>query len=112
LRDLAGQGLLRSAQDVSDGGLAVALAECVMLGGCGAILRFEHRSLEVALFSEDQGRVVVTCADEDVEAMIANAGHRGVGAVSIGRTGGDHLAVEGAFDLSVDALRAAWDPEA
>ena len=65
VRALAARRLLRSAQDISDGGLAVALAECAMLGGVGATIEIQDRP-EVALFSEDQGRAVVGCRPEDV----------------------------------------------
>jgi phosphoribosylformylglycinamidine synthase len=112
LRDLAASRLVRSAQDVADGGLAVALAECAMLGGCGAILRLEHPSLEVALFSEDQGRAVVTCALDVLETVMRRAEDHGVSASRLGSTGGDRLVVDDALDLSVDALRAAWEPQA
>src|SRR5437899_315047 len=72
LRTLAARRLLRSAQDVSDGGLAVALAECALVGGVGAILAVEDVS-DVALFSEDQGRAVITCAADCVGAILQTA---------------------------------------
>jgi phosphoribosylformylglycinamidine synthase len=113
LRDLAHQRLLRSAQDVADGGLAVALAECAMLGGTGAILQVEalDTSMEVALFSEDQGRAVVTCAPEAVQSLMELAARYSVVAIPIGTTGGDRLQVRGAFDVSVEELRRAWEPQ-
>jgi phosphoribosylformylglycinamidine synthase len=114
LRDLAARRWLRSAQDVADGGLAIAIAECAMLGGCGAILRLDvdKASMEVTLFSEDQGRAVVTCVPEITEELLALAAEGGVAATRIGSTGGDQLRVEDVLDLSVEKLRAAWDPEA
>jgi phosphoribosylformylglycinamidine synthase len=113
LRELARDELLRSAQDVADGGLAVALAECAMLGECGAILRLEvgKTSMEVVLFSEDQARAVVSCAPEAAGAVLARAAERGVAAVSVGETGGSHVRIDDAFDLGIEALRTAWDPE-
>ncbi|MGI8926623.1 MAG: phosphoribosylformylglycinamidine synthase subunit PurL, partial [Tepidiformaceae bacterium] len=55
------EGLLLSAHDCSDGGLAVAIAECCILGGCGfdGAVELEGR-LDAALFGEGQGRIVVT----------------------------------------------------
>jgi phosphoribosylformylglycinamidine (FGAM) synthase-like enzyme len=67
--------------------------------------------MEVALFSEDQGRAVVSCARVAVEAVIQLAGKHGVAATVIGTTGGTHLEVNDALRLSVDQLRQAWDPE-
>src|SRR5207245_4651827 len=77
LRTLAARRLFRSAQDVSDGGLAVALAECALVGGVGATLDVVDVS-EVALFSEDQGRAVVTCASDSVGAVLHTAAECGV----------------------------------
>jgi phosphoribosylformylglycinamidine (FGAM) synthase-like enzyme len=123
LRVLAGQRLLRSAQDVSDGGLAVALAECALVGEIGASLDID--ASEVALFSEDQGRAVVSCQPEDVAAVLEQAAAHGVPAAVAGATGGYYLRVgeragsgdnagsgdkvgEG-LNISLEALRAAWE---
>jgi len=105
--------LLRSAQDVGDGGLAVALAECALLGDCGAILQVEGpASMEVALFSEDQGRAVTTCSAASLEAVLRLAGEHRVPALDVGTTGGDRLVVDRAFDVSLAELRRHWEPEA
>jgi phosphoribosylformylglycinamidine synthase len=112
LRALASRGLLRSAQDVADGGLAVALAECALLGDCGAILHLEGPSMEVMLFSEDQGRAVVTCETSVVDHVLALADEHRVPAQVVGRTGGDRLLVERGLDLTLSELRAAWEPAA
>jgi len=111
LRSLAARRLLRSAQDVSDGGLAVALAECALVGGVGATLDVVDVS-EVGLFSEDQGRAVVTCASDSVGAVLQIADQFGVKARIAGLTGGDCLAVGDALSVSLAALRAAWEGQA
>ena len=108
LRALAAARLPRSAQDVSDGGLAVAVAECVLLGGTGATLRLSG-SPEVALFSEDQGRAVVTCAPEHVQAVSGLAHGEAVEAAVVGETGGDRLRIDNVLDVSIERLRAAWE---
>ena len=108
LRALAHRRLLRSAQDVSDGGLAVAVAECVLLGGTGATLHVSG-SPEVALFSEDQGRAVVTCAPDNVEAVLEVAHNSGVAATVVGRTGGDRLRITDILEVTIESLRAAWE---
>ena len=113
LRALADDRLLRSAQDVADGGLGVAVAECAMLGGCGAILRLEvdDASMQVALFSEDQARAVVTCAPEVLQSVVDLAVKYNVLATSVGTTGGNRLKINGALDLAVEALQTSWEPE-
>jgi phosphoribosylformylglycinamidine synthase len=112
LRDLARRGLLRSAQDVADGGLGVALAECALLGECGAILHLEGRSMEEMLFSEDQGRAVVTCERSAVDASLTCAEEHRVSVRVIGHTGGDRLQIANGLNLTLRELREAWEPEA
>jgi phosphoribosylformylglycinamidine synthase len=111
LRTLAARRLLRSAQDVSDGGLAVALAECAMIGSVGALLNVVDVS-DVALFSEDQGRAVITCASDSVGAVLQIAAESGVSARVAGTTGGDRLTVGDGLNVSLAALRAAWEGQA
>jgi phosphoribosylformylglycinamidine synthase len=132
LRRLAARRLLRSAQDVSDGGLAVALAECALVGGVGATLDVVDVS-NVALFSEDQGRAVITCASDSVGAVLQQARDGNVPAQVAGRTGGDQLRIRGkggvaaeiagtsgghslpvgdGLSVSLTALRAAWEATA
>ncbi len=110
LRELAGRGLVKSAQDVADGGLAVALAECALLGECGAILQLEGPSMEATLFSEDQGRAVVACESAAVEALITLAEAHQIPVRAVGQTGGDRLRLASALDLTLGELRAAWEP--
>jgi len=117
LRALIQARLVRSAQDVADGGLAVAVAECALLGHIGATLtgdegcgmRDEHGSVEVALFSEDQGRAVVTCAQDDLAAVLAQAATFGVPAMAVGTTGGDRVRFGTDIDVPLEALRRAWE---
>ena len=68
--------------------------------------------MEVTLFSEDQGRAVVSCAPESVGALQARAAQHGVSASVVGTTGSDSLHVEGSLELSITALCAAWEPKA
>ena len=112
LRDLAARRLLRSAQDVADGGLAIALAECALLGDCGCTLDLQvhGRTPEVLLFSEDQGRAVVTCPPSVIDEVLRLASEHGVAASAVGETGGDRLVLTGAVDLPLQQLRSAWDP--
>jgi len=113
LRNLAHRGLLRSAQDVADGGLGVALAECALLGECGAILHLEGPStMEEMLFSEDQARAVVTCEPSTSEMVLALAHEHQVPARTIGSTGSDRLQIGDGLSLTLCELREAWEPSA
>jgi phosphoribosylformylglycinamidine synthase subunit PurL len=108
LRSLAAQRLVCSAQDVSDGGLAIALAECALIGGVGATLDMPDSSA-VALFSEDQGRAVVTCQPQDIPALLTLAATHGVQAQVVGVTGGAYLEIGDALRVSLKDLREAWE---
>jgi len=78
--------LVRSAHDVSNGGLAVALAECAMDGvGCHIELA-DHANVDAIalLFSESQGRAIVSTSQS--EALLNLAHQHGLPAMRIGRT--------------------------
>jgi phosphoribosylformylglycinamidine synthase subunit PurL len=108
LRALAAQGLLRSAQDISDGGLAIALAECCFPSGIGARIDLDGDA-EVVLWSEDQGRAIVTCRADDLDVVLRIARDEKVEAKRIGTTGGDRLEIGGWINASVEELRAVWE---
>jgi phosphoribosylformylglycinamidine synthase II len=98
VRTLVRSGVLEACHDLSDGGLAVAVAEMCM-DGVGAALDLPGSgSVDARLFGEDHGRVLVAYRPE----------HRAkVGGLVLGRTGGDRLRL-GPIDLGVDAMRDAW----
>ncbi|OGD13057.1 MAG: phosphoribosylformylglycinamidine synthase II [Candidatus Aminicenantes bacterium RBG_16_66_30] len=96
-------GLLRSAHDLSEGGLAVALAESAFHSdrklGCEVDLDGELRA-DALLFGESQSRVVVTCRKADAAGLLRLASRRGVPAKLIGRVGGRDIALgRGGRDL-------------
>ncbi|MCU0648528.1 MAG: phosphoribosylformylglycinamidine synthase subunit PurL [Gemmatimonadaceae bacterium] len=88
LLDAIGKGLVRSAHDVSDGGLAVALAECCMLdrermtGASVDLTAWPALPERALLFGEAQGRVLVSTSTPD--AVVAVAQRHGVPARTIG----------------------------
>ena len=79
-------GLVRSAHDVSDGGLAVCLAESAVFSGFGADVALPASSarLDAVLFGEAQSRVVLSVAPDDAEAVRALCAERGAQATPIG----------------------------
>ena len=111
---LAQGGLLDSAHDVSDGGLAVALAECAMKKGMGAEIALEVGGVRpsAALFGESTGRVIVTYPPEAQAAVPAAAKKAGVPFAHIGRVGGPALRVaigkKVFIDEKVAALAQIW----
>ncbi|MEO5652605.1 MAG: phosphoribosylformylglycinamidine synthase subunit PurL [Marmoricola sp.] len=106
-----GVGVLSSAHDVSDGGLAQTLAESVMRNGIGAVVDLAGVSGGdpfLALFSESGARVVVTVAPEDEGRLFELAEEHGVPVTNLGCTGGEELAVDGVFSVPVTELHQAW----
>jgi len=93
-REAADKGLLRSAHDVSEGGLAVCLAECAFHSraqvGCDLDFGEEMRT-DALLFGESQSRIVVTSKPEDLDKLLGLARKKRVHAVILGETGGTEL---------------------
>jgi phosphoribosylformylglycinamidine synthase subunit PurL len=111
LLDAIEAGLVKSAHDCSEGGVAVTLAECAIAGGVGASVALDDDLAPVhSLFSETQGRIVLTCAETDAEALTDLFVARGVPFSVIGEVGGERLAVEDKLDVALVALRGAWTP--
>jgi phosphoribosylformylglycinamidine synthase len=85
-------GALRSAHDVAEGGVAVALAECCIAGGQGARVAFDG-----PLFAEGPGAFVVSGPREALARF-------GAAAQVVGEVGGHALVVEGELELPVAEL--------
>ena len=98
-------GLLAAAHDLSDGGLAVALAESCLRGGTGCTVRLPGDPF-TALFSESAGRAVVAVRPGAEEAFGRLTEEHGVPAAAIGSTGGDSLTVDGGFAIPRAELAA------
>jgi phosphoribosylformylglycinamidine synthase II len=120
LVDAAAEGLLLSAHDCSEGGLAVTLAECCFdTGGMGVAAALpvvrspkSEAGREATLFSESASRVVISTSPEDLEALMTKAAAAGVPAAIIGKTGGSRIAIdvdeERAIDVSVEETETIW----
>jgi phosphoribosylformylglycinamidine synthase subunit PurL len=102
----AAAGLLAAAHDLSDGGLAVALAESCVRGGTGCRVRLPGDPF-TALFSESAARVIVAVRPGSGTAFAELRIAYGVPGETIGHTGGDALAVEGWFTIPLAELAAA-----
>ena len=102
----AADGLLSAAHDLSDGGLAVALAESCLRGGTGCTVRLPEDPF-TALFSESAARAVVAVrpGSETALGQLAEA-HGASPAAAIGSTGGDSLTVDGCFAIPLAELAA------
>ncbi|HEX4952542.1 MAG TPA: phosphoribosylformylglycinamidine synthase subunit PurL [Thermoanaerobaculia bacterium] len=109
MRYLVSQGVVATAHDLAEGGVAVALAECCFGRGIGARVRLPLEP--TALFSETQARAVLACAPGNLETVLAEAERAGVPAREVGETGGPRLEIHaegGGLALDVRDLRATW----
>ena len=105
VRQAIEDGLVAACHDLSDGGLAVALAEMCVAGGRGANVALPEGAAEphALLFGEDQARYCIATARPD--EILARADAAGVPAAALGKSGGGDLTVEGLLTISVADLR-------
>jgi phosphoribosylformylglycinamidine synthase len=104
-------GLVRSCHDLSEGGLAVAVAEMCIAGRLGATIDvLPHDDVTTALFSESIGRLVVEVEPADVEDFVAHMDGHALVLGSVNSAGVLDLGTVGRVD--VDALVAAFTAEA
>jgi phosphoribosylformylglycinamidine synthase subunit PurL len=115
VRDLIRAGLVRSAHDCSEGGLAVALAECCLSAAepVGAAIEFfeEFSRPDQLLFNETQSRVVVSVAAGNAGAAEALCEKSGLLISRLGQVGGRHLQIKlpnHEISWNVDQLFETW----
>jgi phosphoribosylformylglycinamidine synthase len=116
VRQLVRDGMVSAAHDVSDGGLACALAEMAIAAGLGVdadldpLVELRGGSGETCLFGEGPGGVILAVAEAPAAEVLRAAEHGGVDAIDLGSAAGDRLSISAAEqDLSValaDAERA------
>jgi phosphoribosylformylglycinamidine synthase II len=128
VREAISRGLVASVQDVSGGGLAVALAEAALWSGHGATVRVPvANSPAVGLFGESPSRLVLTTPARYAPALELLARQHGLPVEVIGTVGGERLVIElagsgatgaaeergsrvaDAVEVPVDDLRHAWE---
>ena len=111
IRDLVLKGRVSAVHDLSDGGLAIALAEMAMAGRMGASIAQLPAGLSAhaALFGEDQARYLITASNDETRRILEDAASAGVPVQVIGTTGGSTLALPGCTALPVTALAEAHE---
>lgn len=109
------RGIVRSAHDTSEGGLAVCLAECAFLSegriGCEVDLAEDMRT-DALLFGESQSRIIISSKKRHVKELLALAQKARIKAAVIGRTGGKRIVIRnqgrGLIRISVEQGFRAW----
>ena len=102
-------GLLKSAHDCSEGGLAVTLAESAIVGEIGVDIRLGPVDrLDATLFGEAGARAIVSVDSEDAPKLAELAAQVGVAAMMVGMVGGERLEV-GPISLPLNEATDAWN---
>jgi phosphoribosylformylglycinamidine synthase len=112
--DAISAGLIRSAHDCAEGGIAVALAESCLLGDIGASVGIDElepgglteREAGI-LFGESQSRFLISFAREALVRLHELAGRHSVPLREVGSVGGERLCVTGCIDLPLPQVRRA-----
>ncbi|MDI6640192.1 MAG: phosphoribosylformylglycinamidine synthase subunit PurL [Methanocellales archaeon] len=108
------EGLINSAHDCSEGGLAVALAECCISHPTtkfGATINLDSLPsvrTDALLFGESQSRVVVSCSPEKLDELKKMAQANNVPAWEMGKVGGDKLSIGKWVDIDIAKLDRSW----
>jgi len=106
------RGILRSAHDISDGGLAVSLAECCIGGPDRPLgVRIETHEMirgDALLFSESPSRIVVSLEEKNLAQLQELAAEIRVPMHVIGTVGGARFVIQPLLQLPVEELRSIW----
>ncbi len=111
------QGIIKSAHDASEGGLAVALAECCIQAedkkNIGAVIELsDDIRVDALLFGETQSRIIITVSPERVKDLEGVARNSGTPFTVIGKVGGERLVIRhkssAVIDMPVDRMADKW----
>jgi phosphoribosylformylglycinamidine synthase subunit PurL len=108
LLELIKNGLINSAHDISEGGIAIALAECCIMNknyniGCEINYEYEFRK-DIDLFSESQSRVIISSDQSNEERIKAICKKYNVKISRIGVTGGNSFIIKSDVKLTLDEI--------
>ena len=103
-------GVVRSAHDVADGGLAVAVAESAIAGGIGATLDIDAADgrRDALLFGESASRIVVSTAPDRLADLERMCEENGASLTLIGRVGGARIALLPGVEVALEEADGAW----
>jgi phosphoribosylformylglycinamidine synthase II len=110
--DLIKNGIINSAHDISEGGIAVALAECCIINrnnfiGCEVRYKYEFRK-DFDLFSESQSRVIISADNKNEKNILKICSENKVSAKKIGVTGGNTININDDINLSFEDISNSY----
>lgn len=105
--------LLSSAHDLSDGGLAISLAECCVRSELGAQIHLKKEDLFTLLFSESQSRILVSLQENNIYKLENMAKEKNIGMHVLGKVSEKEkgLVIKGKdenIDLSIENIKSKW----
>ncbi|WP_337873368.1 phosphoribosylformylglycinamidine synthase subunit PurL [Ignavibacterium sp.] len=106
LLNLIKEGLIKSAHDISEGGIATALAECCIINqekqiGCEVEIPIKSRK-DFSIFSESQSRILISVSKEKISELENKISR--IPFVKLGTVGGSSLKIKNLFEVSLDEL--------
>ena len=103
-------GIISSAHDCADGGLAVTLAECCITGKKGAKVEINSKIRNDALlFGETQSRIVISLPEKNLDSLKEIANKFEAPIQVSGKIEGDSLKIGNLIDIKIEQLRKAWE---
>ncbi|ABM44475.1 phosphoribosylformylglycinamidine synthase 2 [Bartonella bacilliformis str. Heidi Mejia] len=110
VRDVINRGFIHAAHDISDGGLAIALAEMVIKSGKGIRAKLSNISPRHAeLFGEDQGRYLIAIKPNALNSLKELSQTNMISLTELGTVEGDALDIKDTLSLSVSQLTQAYE---
>ncbi len=103
------KGIIKSAQDCSEGGLATALAECCISGEIGAHIKIDSDlSASSLLFAESQSRIIVTVNEKEVDKLKNIIAKYNIPFTELGQITGEKLIINNLIDLNLEEMKEKW----
>lgn len=109
VRSAIRNGQVTACHDLSDGGLAIAVAEMAIKSGKGATLNAGDGLPHAVLFGEDQARYVIAATPEMAKLIALNAEGAGIPFRILGQVGGDRLTIGDGVNVGVTELTQAFE---
>ena len=102
--------IIKSAHDVSDGGVAVNIIESCISGGIGARINEEIiNRWDAALFGETQSKIIVSISPDDINELTILANQNSVPIKSVGKVGGDSVIFSDLISITLEEVAKKWD---
>ena len=108
-RKLISKGLLKSAHDISEGGLLSTVAESCIIGGIGfRMVKLTKQRWDIAYYGEKQSQIIISVSRENINNAISIIKAAGIPFMELGVVGGNTLDIGNDGSISVKTLSDCW----